>query len=55
MDLELDPNKLYNKIGKIGFENAVRTDELPTHIQLTKPKKPLLLQIQKSTHSIYLK
>ncbi|WP_066802393.1 hypothetical protein [Moraxella oblonga] len=26
--------ELYEKMGKVSFENAVRTDELPLHIQL---------------------
>lgn len=43
MDLEFDPAELYEKMGKVSFENAVRTDELPLYIQsaLKKPpKKP---------------
>lgn len=40
MDLEFDPAELYEKMGKVSFENAVRTDELPLHIQSALKNRP---------------
>ncbi|STY93026.1 hypothetical protein [Moraxella bovis] len=37
--------ELYEKMGKVSFENAVRTDELPPHIQLALKNRPKTQEI----------
>lgn len=40
MNLKFDPNELCEKIGKVSFKNAARTDELPSHIQSALKNRP---------------
>lgn len=40
MNLKFDLNELCEKIGKVSFKNAVRTDELPSHIQSALKNRP---------------